>query len=114
MSDIANIDPKTTRVATVNNPKKYHFGCIKCRKIHASGTWVVGVLIGERRFLVGKDPPVRCCGEEKKICEVFDDEAPAAALRDRIIEHLLEKKTTEGLMLYETAWISAEDSGKVH
>ncbi len=114
MNDITNIDPKATKVVTVNNPEKYYFGCRKCRKVHASGTWVVGVLIGQRRFLVGKNPPVMCCDEEKKICEVFDDEAPAAALRDSIIKQLLEKKSTEGLMLYETAWMSAEDAAKAH
>lgn len=114
MDDITNIDTKTTKVVSVNNPEKYYFGCRACRTILASGTWVVGVMIGQRRFLVGKNPPVRCCGEEKKVCEVFDDEAAADALRDNIIRHLAEKKSTEGLMLFEAAWISAEDAAKRH
>ena len=103
-----------TAVVSIEHAAGYAFGCKRCQKIHFTGTWVVGLTVGEHKFLVGKNPPVQCCGEEKQFLEVFDAESEADTLRDTIAKHLAERGSTEGLVLYAFAIVNATGTQAVN
>ena len=89
------------KVVWFEHPPGINSGCAKCRKILRTGTWAVGLLIGQHKYIVGSNPPVVCCDEEKKVIETFDTEPEAEALAKRVIDQLNREGTTENLVLYE-------------
>ncbi len=85
----------------VNHPPGIASGCAICKRILKTGTWSVGLKIGNHRYAVGCSPSILCCGEEKRVIEVFDSKEEAKILLDSIREQLNHEGTTEGLTLYE-------------
>lgn len=88
-------------LGVMEHPPGIACGCAICRSILRQGTWVVGLKIGTHRYVIGCNPPVRCCDTEKQVIEVFATEAEAQVLADAVREHLDHEGTTENLVLYE-------------
>ena len=68
-------EKKPCRVVIMEHPAGVSSGCIECRKILRTGTWLVGIIVGaqeEYKYLVGANPPVMCCCQEKQVIESFD------------------------------------------
>ncbi len=89
------------RVVCFEHPAGIISGCIACKKVLRTGQWAVGLFIGTDKYVVGVDPPLTCCGAEKKVIDTVDTEEEAKALMQRVIEQLNEDGTTENLKLYE-------------
>ena len=88
----------------MEHPAGVSSGCIECRKILRTGTWLVGIIVGaqeEYKYLVGANPPVMCCGQEKQVIETFDTEEEANAFSKKIAEQIDREGTTKNLVLYE-------------
>lgn len=96
------------KVVYFEHPPGITSGCAKCRKVLRQGTWTTGIIVGEHRYLLGAQPPVECCGEQKKVIVAFDTEAEAAQLAERTIAHINAEGSTAGLTLYETAIVISE------
>jgi hypothetical protein len=62
---------------------------------------VPGLIIGPHKYLIGVNPPMRCCGEEKKVFEAFSSEYGVKAFTEKVIEQLNRDGTTKNLKLYE-------------
>lgn len=86
----------------MNHPPGVISGCAKCRKVLRQGTWAVGLIIGDKKYLVGANPLVICCGEEKQVIEAFDSVDEARELSRKIDAILIEEKSTENLVLYQS------------
>ncbi len=86
----------------------YVFGCKDCRKILAKGTWTIGLRIGEtKRYFVGHNPPIICCGMEKAIPLVFDSEGELLPISNQIKETLNRDGTTASVPLVGFAIIES-------
>ena len=93
---------ESCRVVYFEHPPGIMSGCAKCRTILRQGTWAVGVIVSEtRKYLVGVNPPIECCGEEKKVVDVRNNEDEAKALAAVISAQLNRDGTTANLRLYE-------------
>ena len=92
---------ETYNLVLMNHPPGITSGCATCRTILRSGTWVVGLKIGNHNYLVGANPPITCCGEEKQVIEAFDSEDQARALSQEVQMILDEDGSTENLVLYQ-------------
>jgi cytidine deaminase len=95
-------EKESCRVVYFEHPEGIESGCAKCRQILRDGSWAVGLIVSEKhKYFVGVNPPVMCCGEEKKVIETYHTEDEAKALMARVIEQLNRDGTTKNLKLYE-------------
>ncbi|OGZ68860.1 MAG: hypothetical protein A3D35_03045 [Candidatus Staskawiczbacteria bacterium RIFCSPHIGHO2_02_FULL_34_9] len=82
-------------------------GCKDCKKILAQGYYAIGLDIREPnrnyRYLLGVDPPVLCCGHDRKVLLLFESVEEADKKQKEIIEFLDREKSTEKLRLFEFA-----------
>ena len=94
------------RVVIISHPAGVLNGCKGCRKILAEGKYTLGLKIREPgreyQYLVGVEPPVMCCGADKKVLCLFDTEEEARKKGEEITDHLDKHKTTKGLRLFVT------------
>jgi len=90
-------------VSVVHHPAGINAGCARCRTIISSGTFAIGVQVGNHNYLVGHNPPKQCCGEEKKVPLLYDDEVLAAFGAQGIMDTLGRDGSTTNLRLYEVA-----------
>lgn len=80
-------------------------GCKKCGKLLAStaGKFLIGLRVIEKgqesKYFIASDELVSCCGEQKIILKMFDNEIDANAEMKRLCIYLDEHKSTEGLKL---------------
>lgn len=109
-AEFAGLDPVVKFAlgdeATVNvlhHPAGISAGCAKCRTIIAKGQFAVGVKIGEYRYVAGNNPPKTCCGEEKKVPLLFDNEPLAALAAQGVVETLKKDGNTSNLRLLQLA-----------
>lgn len=94
---------ETVEVKVLFHEAGIHAGCILCQEIIASGLYAVEVLVGDHRYLVGEDPPINHCGEEKKVPRLFDSEEEAQSAARQVIEVLNQERDTSSLRLFEAA-----------
>ena len=96
-------NPGKAEVLIVHHPAGMYHGCKRCGKVHVQGQYAVGLDIVEdgknHRYMVGFDPPIRCCGERKPFFQVFATEIEAGVLCADVTKHLNERGTTTGLNL---------------
>jgi|SRR3989344_5532477 len=99
------MDAENATLQILFNEQGLSNGCKRCREIFNRGQFSIGLSVGNgptaKRYVVGIDPPVWCCGEEKKYILIFANESDAKTIETELFEHLKTKKTTEGLRLYE-------------
>lgn len=90
------------QVMVIEHPAGITQGCKVCGEILKQGTFLIGIQIREDgkdlKYLLGTSPQEHC-GEQKKILECFDNEEDAEAEKLKVIAHLSEHKSTEGLPL---------------
>ena len=95
-------------VAVVDHPPGITAGCAKCRTVLKSGRFAIGVLIDPHKYLVGENPPSMCCGEEKKVPLLFNDEAAAEEAKKQTMQTLDADGTTANLRLLEAAVFTSD------
>jgi hypothetical protein len=95
-------------VSVVDHPLGITAGCVKCRTVLKSGRFAIGVLIDPHKYLVGENPPIMCCGEEKKVPLLFNDLGEADAARMRTMQTLDADGTTANLRLLEAAVFTSD------
>ncbi|MES2931656.1 MAG: hypothetical protein V4682_03070 [Patescibacteria group bacterium] len=101
-------EKESYELVLVNHTAGITSGCAKCRAVLRSGTWVVGLKIGAINYVVGANPPVTCCGEEKQVLEAFDSEEEARVLSREVQMILNEQGSTENLILYQAVRMISE------
>jgi len=84
-------------------------GCIQCLVVIKQGTYTLGIKIAEERYLVGHNPPVRHCGEEKKVPLLFHSEEEAVKAAQETNEALNKAGNTSCLKLLEWAKFISTD-----
>ena len=93
-------------VVVISHPAGISNGCKDCRKILAEGKYVLGLRIKEPdhhyQYLVAVDPPIMCCGVDKKVLYLFNTEEEAKKKAEEIADYLDKHETTEGLRLFVT------------
>jgi hypothetical protein len=96
---------KATVLVIEPDGKSLVMGCKVCKRTIAStkDKFMVGLIIEEDgqgfRYFLGVDPPITCCGEEKVIIKTFETDTEAETEKARVIQHLDEHGSTEGLKL---------------
>jgi len=90
-------------VKVVHHPAGIKAGCAKCRDIIASGQYAVEVDVGNHRYLVGANPPMICCNEEKKVPLLYSEESHATEEAREVIGILNRDGNTSNLRLLEMA-----------
>ena len=88
-------------VECFNEPRGITTSCSKCLQVLKTGTWVVRILMQGHTFLVGCNPPVICCGEEKKVIDAFQSEPEAEQLARIVREELSRVGVAPNLKVYE-------------
>lgn len=78
-------------------------GCAKCRTIIAKGQYAIRVDVGNHHYLVDHYPPKMCCGDEKKVPLLFNDEQQAVREAEKVIEILNRDGDTSNLRFLEMA-----------
>ncbi|OGZ43083.1 MAG: hypothetical protein A2719_01845 [Candidatus Ryanbacteria bacterium RIFCSPHIGHO2_01_FULL_45_22] len=90
------------QVMVVEYPAGVIQGCKVCRTILKIGKFLIGLHVHEDgkdfKYFLGT-PPQEHCGEQKKILQCFETEEEAEAERLKVLSHLSEKGSTEGLPL---------------
>lgn len=90
-------------ITVAHHPPGISVACAKCRKIIAVGYFAIGVDIGGHHYLAGQNPPMTCCGEEKKVPLLYDNEPLAAFAAQGVIDTLNRDGDTSNLRLLEMA-----------
>jgi len=94
------------QVVVISHPAGITIGCKDCRKILAEGKYVLGLKIKypdrEYQYLVGVDPPVMCCGADKRVLYLFNSEEDGKKKGEEVADYLNQRETTEGLRLFVT------------
>ncbi len=103
MSSEPKVEREDAKVTVLHHPPGIQAGCAKCRTILNSGTFAVRVQVGNHDYLVGNNPPKMCCGEEKKVPLLFNNEPLAAFAAQGIVDILNRDGDTSGLRLLEVA-----------
>lgn len=89
-------------VMVVEHPAGVIQGCKVCRTILSRGNYLIGLHVRENgkdfKYFLGA-PPQEHCGEQKKILQCFETADEAETERLRVLSHLSERGTTEGLPL---------------
>lgn len=89
----------------VPDGKEIKMGCKLCgREISSTkDRFMLGVTVDEgrqhHRYFIAVDPPIICCGEEKKIIKTFETEEEVEREKDRVVQYLNTRQSTEGLKL---------------
>lgn len=96
------------RAALVEHPPGIIASCGKCRTVLKSGRFAVAVLIDPYRYFVGEKPRFVCCGEEKKIPLLFDDEKSAEQAVRQTMQTLDADGTTANLKLIVVAILTSD------
>jgi hypothetical protein len=52
----------------------FNFGCKYCRKVLATGRYMIEVYIDGVMYLYGVHPVITCCGKEKAVARVYQTE----------------------------------------
>ncbi len=90
------------QVMVVEPPTGVVQGCKKCRTVLVKGNFLIGIHVRENRsdfrYFLGA-PPQEHCGEQKNFLQCFETEEEAEAEKIKVLSHLSEKGTTEGLPL---------------
>jgi len=93
-------------VQVVTHPHGITQGCKKCQTVLLEGNFAIGLIVKEgeesKKYLLGA-PPQEHCGEPKTFFQIFQTAEEADVEKERVVAHLNEKGTTEGLRL--VAWI---------
>ena len=97
---------KTCDVQVVEHLHGITQGCKKCRTVLLRGNYVIGLVFKDgaetKKYLLGA-PPQEHCGEPKTFFQVFQTAEEADVEKEKIVVHINQKGTTEGLRL--VAWI---------
>lgn len=90
------------QVMVVEHPAGVAQGCKICREILLTGKYLIGIHVRENgsdfKYFLGA-PSQEHCGEQKKLLLCFDAEEDAEAEKLKVLSHLSETGTTEGLPL---------------
>jgi hypothetical protein len=92
-------------VTVAHHPAGIMAGCAKCRCVIASGKYAIQIAVANHRYLVGPNPPVTCCGEEKKVPLLYDEESSAVRTAIELTDALNRNGDTSNLRLLEMAQI---------
>ena len=94
------------KVVVISHSAGINQGCRDCRKVLAEGKYALGLKIKypnrEHQYIIGVDPPVMCCGNDKKIWRLFESEDTANKGAKEVADYLNKHETTEGLRLFVT------------
>jgi hypothetical protein len=90
-------------VALVDHAPGITTGCKECQKPILQGRYAVGVTIGNHKYLVGHNPPLTCCGQEKLVPLLFSDEPAAEEALKATVATMAKDGNTSGLRLLEAA-----------
>ncbi len=97
------------------------FQCKICKRPICSnkGKYMVGLFIVEAagqtfKYLLGNDPPITCCGEEKIIPKIFDTPTEATDACIQMREHINVHGTTDGLKLLAIVSVPKQQLGWAH
>lgn len=91
---------KDIEVLVVSHEAGITQGCKACRTVLRSGRYAIGLVIdGDKKFLLGEDPPVICCGGEKMIFLCYKTEREAESVKQELLSDLERIGSTVGLRL---------------
>ena len=83
-------------------------GCKKCRTVYVSGhKYALGLRVKEgdntHDYLIGVDPPVSCCGEQKAFFQSFVSNEEAQAAAEMVQAQINRDGSTKNLRLVDWA-----------
>ncbi len=90
-------------VLVVEHPEGIVQGCKVCREVLKRGNFAIGIHVRENgsnfKYFLGASPQPEHCGEQKKFIQTFETDVEAETEKIRVLAHLSEKGSTEGLSL---------------
>ncbi len=90
MREVLLTQEKKIRVSVHRVRKDFVWRCKVCQKILVKGSWAVGIIREECRFLVCSTDPATCCHTDQDVPTLFDEEWRCEAERQTVMAILRE------------------------